>query len=278
METISDMAIPRDVDGGRGRAGHYLTRIVICILGLAGVAWGGFTLPLFWHQAAPKSVASKLIQGQPFKRQWLLDEARQAESAEQYPFCDPSALHNLVVLRLAILNDSIAANDQALVASSYQPLYDAARRALSCSPSDPFVWLTLFWLDVRKHGLTTSSVNYLRLSYRLGPNESWIALWRNKLALALFDRLPADLAKQAIDEFVGLLNTRQLTRELAGVFEGAPTAAQKRIVAQLDTADDRSRRWFAKALYDKGLDVAIPGIESPAARPWEFALPPASNQ
>ena len=79
----------------------------------------------------------------------------------------------------------------------------------------------------RKHGLTTSSVNYLRLSYRLGPNESWIALWRNKLAFALFERLPADLSKQAIDEFVGLLNTRQLTRELAGVFEGAPTAAQK---------------------------------------------------
>ena len=92
------------------------------------------------------------------------------------------------------------------------------------------------------------------------------------LPLALFERLPADLAKQAIDEFVGLLNTRQLTWELAGVFEGAPTAAQNRIVEQLDTADDRSRRWFAKALHDKGLDVAIPGIEKPSCQTLGICL------
>ena len=51
------------------------------------------------------------------------------------------------------------------------------------------------------------NANYLRLSYALGPNESWIALWRNRLAFSLFERLPTDLSDDALDEFIKLVDT-----------------------------------------------------------------------
>lgn len=262
------MAIPIDIRGVRIGAANYLTRIVICLLGLAAVAWGGFALPLFWEQASPRSVASKLLQGHTFKMQWLLDEARQAEAAETYRFCNPTALHNLVVLRLAVFNEAIAAKDRALVDSSYEPLYDAIRKALSCVPADPFGWLTLFWLDAGKHGFKPDNANYLRLSYELGPNEFWIALWRSRLVFALFEQLPTDLSDDATDEFIKLLDTGRLYWEAAEIFERAPPVAQNRIVERLKTAHVISRRGFAEALHNKGLDVVIPG-ESPAeARPW----------
>lgn len=272
------MAIPHDVARDRVRVGNYLTRIVSCLLGLGAVAWGAFTLPLFWQEATPGAIAAKIVQGQTYKMYVLSDEARQAEAAQKHQSCNPAASHNLVVLRLAILNGAIAEANNALVASARGALNDATRTALSCEPTNSFAWLTLFWLNVRQRGLTPEDANYLRLSYALGSNEGGIALWRNKLAVALFERLPVDLSDAALDEFVRLVNTRRLTWEAAAIFERASPVVQSRIVEHLKTANASSRQAFAKILSDQGLDVVIPGVERPRARPWEFRLPPVSVQ
>ena len=130
-----------------------MARTVICPPGTRGCRLGWVRSSALLATGSPLiGSSSKLLQGHTFKMQWLLDEARQAEAADQSSFCNPTALHNAVVLRLAILNEAIAATNQTLVDSAYDPLYDATRRALSCAPADPFVWLTLFWLDVGKRG------------------------------------------------------------------------------------------------------------------------------
>jgi hypothetical protein len=250
------------------RATHNPTRIIICLLGLAAIAWGVFELPLFWQEATPRSVASRLLQGYTFKTQLLLSEAQQAEDADRQPFCNPTTLRSLATLRLFIYNESIAAANQALVESSYDPVYDAARKALTCAPTDSFLWLTLFWLDGIKHGLEQNNANYLRLSYALGPNEAWIALWRIRLAFQLFEKLPPDLSADAIDEFVMLVKTGQLYWQTAGMFRDAPPVIQNRIVEQLKTSKVTFRRAFARTLHDRGVDVIIPGVETPDVRPW----------
>ena len=130
------------------------------------------------------------------------------------------------------------------------------------------LWLTLFWLDAIKHGLDINNANYLRLSYTLGPNEAWIALWRIRLAFQLFEKLPPDLSGDAIDEFIMLVNTGQLYWQTAGIFRDAPPAIQNRIVEKLNTLNVRFRRLFARTLQDRGVDVTIPGVETPDVRPW----------
>ena len=254
--------------GGWMRATHNPTRIAICLLGLAAIAWGVFELPLFWQEATPRSVASRLLQGYTFKTQLLLSEAQQAEDADRQPFCNPTTLRSLVALRLSILNQSIASANQANVDSSYDPVYNAARKALTCAPTDSLIWLTLFRLDAVKHGLEQNNANYLRLSYALGPNEAWIALWRIRIAFQLFEKLPPDLAGDAIDEFVMLVNTGQLYWQTAGMFRDASLAIQNRVVEQLKTSNVTVRRAFARTLHDRGVDVIIPGVETPDVRPW----------
>ncbi len=267
-DTIRDMAMPNDASGDRRRTSNYLTRIAVSILAIAAIAWGGFMLPLFWRQAPARYVAAKFLQGQTFKTRWLLDEAQQVEAAATYPVCNPAVLRNLVVIRLAILNEAVAERDRTLMEGATGPLNEAAKQELTCLPADPLAWLTLFWLDAGKHGLRPQNENYLRLSYALGPNEGWIALWRNRLAFQLFDQLPADLADDASDEFIKLVNTGQLYWETAAIFESATPAAQSRIVEHLKTASAISREAFARVLYGKGLDVTIPGVEWGEARPW----------
>jgi hypothetical protein len=267
--TITNMATPSDNRGLLKAVSCLLARAFICLLGLGAVAWGGWVLPLFWHQASLNQIASESLQGHVFKTQVLLDEARRVEAFEPTALCDPIKLHSAVVVRLAISDSAIAAANQASVESAHAAFYDLARRALACAPTDSFVWLTLFWLDATKNGLTPENANYLRLSYAVGPNEGWIALWRVRLAFALFGRLPRDLSRDALNDFINLVDTSALYAETAAVFASAAPAVQSEIIQHLKTANATSRQVFARVLYDQGMNVKIPDTVILGLRPWE---------
>jgi hypothetical protein len=262
------MATPNKGHDARLESVYFWARAFVCLFGLGAVAWGAVVLPEFREQAPLNRITSELLMGRAYKLQTLSDAATQVAAIEQSWFCSPSDFHDEVVLRVAILQSAIAAGDKASVDHAYTPLYDLANTALACSPADPFVWWTLFWIDAAKNGLTPKNANYLRLSYALGPNEGWIGLWRVQLALALFERLPKDLADDATDEFIRLVNTQVLYQEAAAIFSRATPAVQGRLVEQLKTANPVPRQIFARVLYDKGFDVNIAGVDRPA-RPWQ---------
>jgi hypothetical protein len=252
---------------GEFGAGRALARTFTCLLGLAAVAWGSFELPLFWRQAPVDRMASEILQGQTFGTSLLMDEAKQIEASEKSSLCNPSALNDAAAIRLAIVDNLMAEHDKTLT-SAYGTLNHATRVALSCTPADSFEWLTLFWLDLSGHGFTEKNAAFLRLSYALGPNEGWIALRRNRLAIALFARLPSDLADDAVEEFVKLVNTGTLYPETAEIFSRAAPAVQQRLAKALGSAKTIPREMFAKTIYDNGVNIQIPGVERPS-RPWD---------
>jgi hypothetical protein len=131
------------------------------------------------------------------------------------------------------------------------------------------VWLTLFWLDATKNGVTPENANYLRSSYAEGPNEGWIALWRVRLAFALFERLPSDLSRDTLSDFIKLVDTSALYSETAAIFASAAPGVQSEIIQHLKTAKATSRQVFARVLYDQGMDVKIPDTVIPGLRAWE---------
>ena len=183
MATKISRAVPR-------RPAEGIVKIAISLFGVFAVAWGGWSLPVFKAEASPQFVAAKILQGDSYKMPRLLLTARQAELVTaDYAFCNPVALHSLTAIRLGVFKDTIGESDPTLFNLSYDALYLAAQRTLACSPADLFVWLTLFWIDAARHGLTAGNANYLRMSYASAPNEAWIALWRSHLAFNLFNRL-----------------------------------------------------------------------------------------
>ena len=97
--TIIAMAIPNEIRGVRMRAAYFLARDFYLSLGTRGGRLG-CVLPsrCSGSKHAVNRVATAVLQGHTFKMQWLLDAARQAEAAEQSSFCNPTALHNAVVL------------------------------------------------------------------------------------------------------------------------------------------------------------------------------------
>src|SRR5579863_5033625 len=152
MRTITGMAIPNDVGSGRIAAPYFLARTFICLLGVAAIAWGSSVFPLFRQQGPLNSLAGELLKGTAFKPETLSDAA-QIEAVRPASFCSPTELRSAVVVRVVIEQKAIAAADQAAIDANYAPLVKLARTALACSPSDPFIWLTLFWLDAGKNGV-----------------------------------------------------------------------------------------------------------------------------
>jgi hypothetical protein len=267
---ISAMAIPNEVRRLGLAATIGLIRVLVLLLGTGAIGWGLFFLPIFRQTAPPHHVALMYLQGHRFNNQTLTEQLRRLTASEKPALCNPTELHDAVALRVAVLNDTTAApDDQSPIEAARKALHEAAQKALSCSPSDSYSWLVMFWLDAAAGRLTPEDANYLRLSYALGANEGWIGLWRIRPALATFSQLPPDLSDDAIDEFIKLLNTGMLYPEMATIFEDAAPAVQRRILDRVSTANLPARQMFARVLYDRGLDVKIPDVEVPGLRAWE---------
>jgi hypothetical protein len=252
----------------RRRLAEVLVKIAISLVGMFAIAWGGWLLPVFKAEASPRFVAGRILQGDSYKMPTLLLTAQQAVAvAARYSFCNPAALHNLTAIRLGIFRNTVGGNDSALFQSSYDALYTIARQTLTCAPDDSFVWLTLFWADVVGHGLTGDNERYLRMSYASAPNEAWIAQWRTHLTFALFDQLPEDLAARSVEDFVNLLQTKQVYWDMAKVFDNTSAEGQHRIAESLQTTDPTVHQAFIEVLHSKGFDIDVPNAVTSEPRP-----------
>ena len=232
-------------------------------LGLLGVAWGIATLPIFWRQLPIERIASRIIEGDPFKLEALLEQLPVLEAAQATSICRPAAVRSAAIIRLRMLEETIAVGERALIDPHMSALRTAIRHSLGCSPADPFLWLVLYWVEGTMHGFKSEYLTYLRMSYRLGPNEGWIALKRNPAGFALFEQLPADLAEDVLREFIGLLNTGRLYSEVIAIFTGPAWHARDRVLPTLKNVSVPHRQALAKALSAAGYDISVPGIALP---------------
>ena len=147
-------------------------------------------------------------------------------------------------------------------------LRSSVRISLSCSPSDPILWLLYYWVQINQAGDASEQLKYLRMSYRLGPNEAWIALVRNRLAFAIFEQLPPDVAKSAINEFIGLLETGRLYRQVAEIYIGLPRHVRQVLLPRLSAVSDKQRDAFIYELRRLGHDVYPQGTDKHMRSPW----------
>jgi hypothetical protein len=241
-------------------------RISLVSLGFLAVAWGTQAITVFARQAPIERVAAHVVNGDPFKSEVLATLLPQVEAAERAERCRPVALHSAAIIRTRIAEQALL--DGEGVDASLLSLSDSIHRSLACSPADPFLWFVLYWVETNRNGFQAANLSYLRLSYQLGPNESWIALKRNRYALAVFQRLPPDLARKAIKEFAGLLDTG-FYAETVAIFTGPGWRERALLLPSLKDVAERHRQAFATALYKAGYDVDIPGIARPDPRPWD---------
>jgi hypothetical protein len=245
-----------------GRSGTTLTRLLLIIAGAMASAWAVATFPVFRSENLISSVARGVRAGDIYKPE-ILAAAEARIQNDRNLTQRSSGLSNAVLVRLRRTEDAINAGDQDIIDRNLELLSQIIDQSLADAPNDPFLWLVWFWLDNVRTGLRPEHLRFLRASYEFGPYEGWVALKRNRFALAIFSVLPSDLGDQAIAEFVDLVRWG-LASEAADIAAGLARPVREILFARLKDVKIDQRRRFAQLWYRRDLDeMVVPGIEPP---------------
>jgi hypothetical protein len=237
-------------------------------LGVTAAVWGAYTFPVSWAQAGIIKTALHIVVGDTFKPGALEAINGFLDTIPHSQWQHPLVLSSIAILRLRSLEQATSDGDRASIDRQMRVLEESIESSLRTSPDDPYLWMVLFWLTNTKDGFSRKHLKYLAMSYRTGPNEGWVAIKRNRLALALFGQLTIDLQQQAIAEFARLVDSNFL-QVAADNLTGPGWPVRDRLVGALSSTDVVKREQFAKLVYRMGYDIKVPGVERPEFRPWQ---------
>lgn len=250
-----------------------ISRLIFVIAGVMAMAWAFAVFPVFLAGNVIIDVAGAVIAGEAFKPEVLTAVEARTET-DSGAARRSSVLGKAAVIHLRQAEDAIRAGDGELIKQRLESLSRIAQDTLRNAPDDPFLWLAWFWLDTTRNGVGPGNLAFLQMSYDLGPHEGWIAIKRNRVALAYYPSLTSDLAERASSEFADLVRWGLIPE--ATDIAAATAAPTRRIVfAGLQDVSLEQRRAFASALYGREVDdVPVPGIAPPTNQIPLPVMPP----
>ena len=241
------------------QAAFFGTRILAITTGCLGVLWGLYVLPIYRSESGVERTANKIIQGQRFGVNALAEQWPYLEKVEYAVPCRFAAVRAAAIIRMRLLEET--ADAVRLAESKSDSVRRAILRALSCSPADSFLWLALYAIS-NNQAESVNAVTFLRLSYKLGPNEGWISVRRNPITLSMYEELPADMAQMAVDEFARLVESG-FYDEAFYILINPAWRVREVLLKKLKDVPRAHRAALAKRLYEHGYDVEVPDIERP---------------
>ena len=180
------------------------SRFILVAVGVFSIWWGITTFPAFQRDTRVDRAADSILDGETFKPeilQSLLDEANSTKRV--WP--RPEFLQSVAVIQLKLAEAAIVDGSDEPTGPIFDQLGESIRRSLSAAPADPYLWLALFWWQTKQDDWAAQDFAYLRMSYIVGPNEGWVAVLRNYVAISYFSELPKDMEDAAVTEFKDLV-------------------------------------------------------------------------
>jgi hypothetical protein len=250
---------------GRDRLVSAGIRLVGPLLGLTAIAWAISVFPVFQLNSYVAKTAARVVSGDRFRSDiWKSIELKSKDVS--YQSIKPSVLGKLAIIRLRSAETMPPGESSQEVQSRLQELAGLTKDALRNTPTDGFLWLTLCWISDSSGTATNDGWRFLRSSYQSSPNEGWIGLKRNPFALGRFTTLPDDIAEDAVQELMHLVQSG-LHAEAAQIIAGPGLPINKLLLRRLRALGLVERTALARSLsYSDGFeDVAKElGVESPA--------------
>lgn len=232
-------------------------RVALALLTMAAVAWGAWAVGGFWRAAGIAQIADRVLYGDPFPLPDLLALEPRLLGAETGP-CAPRAVRSASIIRLRIAERTLDTADLAHLDRRLETLDRSLRASLACTPSDAFLWLALFWTQTTRQGFAPSDLALLRMSFRHGPNEGWVALRRIRIALPLYDQLAPDLQAGVRADFAGIARAG-FVLPVADILGGVGRGREAILLPLLAGMRDLDRDALARVLSERGSPVVVPG-------------------
>jgi len=245
-----------------------MLRLPLAAFGLAAAGWGAGMFPGFVRGTTIERVATRIIMMEPYRLDVLKSVLDFNQIVVPAGLCRPSNARAAAIIQIKIFEATFGDGGGEDIDREQANLTDRLAQAFDCAPPDPYLMLALFWQRNMAVGLDATSLAFLDWSYRLGPNEGWVAFRRNRFAAVLLPNVPPELARKILDEFRRLLESRFFLEAL-DIYRAADAESRKRLLAQLDSTDEFTRRAFFGALRNADLDP--PDMKPPESevRPWQ---------
>ncbi|MBU6461127.1 MAG: hypothetical protein KGL35_28930 [Bradyrhizobium sp.] len=241
------------------KPGFWLARSFTASLGICSLAWVIYSLPVFRAEVMLSDTVQTILSGESYNATQL-DWLERRLDAIPPQTLRSTALNDVAVIRLKLTESKLVAHDPQ-IASDLSNLNTAVTAALEGTPSSSFLWLIKYWIQQERGGAADDGLKLLRMSYSLGPNESWIAIRRLPLALRVFSSLPPDIADQTLSEFAGLVRSH-FYQEAADIVAGPGWAVHEKLLGRLAELKKSYRNQFAQVLASKDLEGAsVPGAD-----------------
>ena len=219
-------------------------------LALAGLLWGIVTLPRSEDADQFRRLNTELLRSENFSLRDLANKLSASNLAAESG-CDSDQQTALLTIEMRLADTALHSGDSAAFDRHSLSVAQRAKRALSCTPRQSFIWLIAFSQAVLSGKLDDDTLKMLSLSYQTSPNEGWISVRRNFVATPLIPILPPDLRDSAEQEFEQLV-ADGFEAEAAKSFVRAQPAVQTSLQARLQHLAPARQEAFQTAVHQLG--------------------------
>lgn len=242
-----------------------LGRLAFILCGALSVLWTSEAFPSFRLTMPARELTARIIGDERFRPDALADmQARM--SAGSQPMMHPEIVLARAFLQLRVAEQTSLRKSSEDVDRETEAAEAAVKASLLLSPTDSFLWMTIYSIEITHNGFTSDSINYLNQSYLGAPFDGWIALRRIRLALAVFPLLNGPLQERVVAEFSSMVDSGYFD-EAAFILTNFGWTQRDRLLQSLRPLDALPREAFAKRLIDNGVKLHVPGVEL-VDRPW----------
>ncbi|MBP0110355.1 hypothetical protein [Bradyrhizobium vignae] len=235
-------------------------RVPLVLLALAGVLWCSVAQASFWLRREGRDISAGILIDDRFKRGILEDALARIEAYPEQPVVHPDVVRTEALVYLRVAEEATKRNGFDVVARNVQLVDQKVRTALVLNPADSFLWLMRYSAENERSGFDVRHLGYLDQSYAAGPREGWIALRRNRLAVAIFSILSETMRQRAASEFAELVAAGFIA-EAALNLMSVGSEYRSLLLTSLEPVDVISREAFARYLLREGAKANVPGIE-----------------
>lgn len=243
-----------------------MLRVLLLSLSLLGALWPLAAWPSFWEATPARDIAARIIAGERLGPRAIEQSLKRIEAEHVLRLQQPELLRARSLIRLRVAEEAMNRGNSEEADRDFEAAQQQLIAALEVTPSDSFLWLSLYSVKTTRNGFDTSAVRYLDQSYLAGPHEGWISLQRNRLALAIFPSLIDRTQQAVVSEFAEIVDG-DFIEQAARTLTGVGWARKELLLGALLDADEPAKISLWKRLRAEGIDVRIPGIDY-TERPW----------
>jgi hypothetical protein len=250
-----------------GKDRFLLVRVVSAAFGVCSIAWVIAVIPVYRAEAGLADAARAILAEEGYRPAQLTALERRLDATPPGQLRS-KARDDAAVVRLRLLEIKLATVKRRIVASDVAEFESIVVDALAGSPTNSYLWLIEHWLRTFHDDGGQPALAALRASYASGPNEGWIAVRRNQLALRVFASLPDDLSDAVLKEF-GRVVRSGFYLDASNILAGSQGPVRDRLLIQLTGVPEADRIRLARVLASKNLDgVMVPGVDAKRSRPF----------